>query len=155
MQLTRFTDYALRALIYLGAHRERLSTISEVAAAYDISEAHLMKVVNRLATAGYIETLRGKGGGLRLSREPHLINLGDVVRDTEDNMNIVECFDPTRQSCPLVPACTLKSVLIEARRNFMATLDRYTLRDVLSRQTVAILAGSPRAKIPAVRAPST
>ena len=151
MQLTRFTDYALRALIYLGAHRERLSTISEIAAFYDISEAHLMKIVNRLATAGYIETLRGKGGGMRLSREPHLINLGDVVRDTEDNMNIVECFDPTRQSCPLLPACTLKSVLTEARRNFIATLDRYTLKDVLSRQTAAVVAAWPRARIPVRR----
>jgi Rrf2 family nitric oxide-sensitive transcriptional repressor len=151
MQLTRFTDYALRALVYLGAHRERLSTISEIAAFYDISEAHLMKIVHRLATAGYIETLRGKGGGMRLSREPHLINLGDVVRDTEDNMNIVECFDPTRQSCPLLPACTLKSVLTEARRNFIATLDRYTLKDVLSRQTAAVVAAGPRARIPVRR----
>jgi Rrf2 family nitric oxide-sensitive transcriptional repressor len=151
MQLTRFTDYALRALVYLGAHRERLSTISEIAAFYDISEAHLMKIVNRLATVGYIETLRGKGGGMRLSREPHLINLGDVVRDTEDNMNIVECFDPTRQSCPLLPACTLKSVLTEARRNFIATLDRHTLKDVLSRQTAAVVAAGPRARIPVRR----
>ena len=151
MQLTRFTDYALRAFVYLGAHRERLSTISEIAAFYDISEAHLMKIVHRLATAGYIETLRGKGGGMRLSREPHLINLGDVVRDTEDNMNIVECFDPTRQSCPLLPACTLKSVLTEARRNFIATLDRYTLKDVLSRQTAAVVAAGPRARIPVRR----
>ena len=151
MQLTRFTDYALRALVYLGAHRERLSTISEIAAFYDISEAHLMKIVHRLATAGYIETLRGKGGGMRLSREPHLINLGDVVRDTEDNMNIVECFDPTRQSCPLLPACTLKSVLTEARRNFIATLDRHTLKDVLSRQTAAVVAAGPRARIPVRR----
>ena len=151
MQLTRFTDYALRALVYLGVHRERLSTISEIAAFYDISEAHLMKIVHRLATAGYIETLRGKGGGMRLSREPHLINLGDVVRDTEDNMNIVECFDPTRQSCPLLPACTLKSVLTEARRNFIATLDRYTLKDVLSRQTAAVVAAGPRARIPVRR----
>jgi Rrf2 family nitric oxide-sensitive transcriptional repressor len=151
MQLTRFTDYALRALVYLGAHRERLSTISEIATFYDISEAHLMKIVNRLATAGYIETLRGKGGGMRLSREPHLINLGDVVRDTEDNMNIVECFDPTRQSCPLLPACTLKFVLTEARRNFIATLDRYTLKDVLSRQTAAVVAAGPRARIPVRR----
>jgi len=151
MQLTRFTDYALRALVYLGAHRERLSTISEIAAFYDISEAHLMKIVHRLATAGYIETLRGKGGGMRLSREPHLINLGDVVRDTEDNMNIVECFDPTRQSCPLLPACTLKSVLTEARHNFIATLDRYTLKDVLSRQTAAVVAAGPRARIPVRR----
>jgi Rrf2 family nitric oxide-sensitive transcriptional repressor len=151
MQLTRFTDYALRALVYLGAHRERLSTISEIAAFYDISEAHLMKIVHRLATAGYIETLRGKGGGMRLSREPHLINLGEVVRDTEDNMNIVECFDPTRQSCPLLPACTLKSALTEARRNFIATLDRYTLKDVLSRQTAAVVAAGPRARIPVRR----
>jgi len=131
MQLSVFTDYSLRALIFLGAHPDRLSTISEIAAAYAISGNHLMKVVNCLASGGYIETVRGKGGGMRLSRAPNMINLGDVVRHTEERFDIVECFNAKRQNCPLLPACTLRSVLADAHRNFMATLDRHTLQDVL------------------------
>ncbi|SPE31452.1 HTH-type transcriptional regulator NsrR [Burkholderiales bacterium] len=131
MQLTRFTDYSLRVLVYLGAYPERVCTISEIADAYRISENHLMKVVNRLSTAGYIDTIRGKGGGMRLSRTPKLINVGAVVRDMEERFDIVECFNEEYQDCPLLPACALKSVLADARRNFMATLDRHTLQDVL------------------------
>ncbi len=131
MQLTLFTDYSLRVLIFLGAHADRLCTISEAAEAYHISGNHLMKVVNRLSSAGYIETVRGKGGGMRLSRAPNMINLGDVVRHTEDRFDIVECFNEKRQHCPLLPACTLRSILADAHRNFMATLDRHTLQDVL------------------------
>ncbi len=131
MQLSLFTDYSLRVLIFLGAHPDRLCTISETAAAYRISANHLMKVVNRLSSAGYIETVRGKGGGMRLSRAPKMINIGDVVRHMEDNFHIVECFNAKKQDCPLLPACTLRSVLADAHRNFMATLDRHTLQDVL------------------------
>ena len=131
MRLTRFTDYSLRVLVFLGAHPDRLCTISENAEAYGISENHLMKVVNRLSSAGYIETIRGKGGGMRLSRAPQMINLGDVVRRMEESFYIVECFNEKHQDCPLFPACTLRSVLVDAHRNFMATLDRYTLQDVL------------------------
>jgi Rrf2 family transcriptional regulator, nitric oxide-sensitive transcriptional repressor len=90
-----------------------------------------MKVVNRLSTRGYIETLRGKGGGMRLARAPRLINIGEVVRDMEERFDIVECFNEEHQDCPLLPACSLKSVLNDARRNFMAALDRHTLLDVL------------------------
>jgi len=131
MQLTLFTDYSLRVLIFLGAHPDRLCTISEIAKAYGISRNHLMKVVNHLSLGGYIETVRGKGGGMRLSRAPKLLNIGDVVRYIEDRFDIVECFDEKQQDCPLLPACTLRSMLADAHRNFMATLDRYTLQDVL------------------------
>ena len=131
MQLTRFTDYSLRTLLYLGAAPQRRSTIGEVAQAYGISTNHLMKVVSRLAAAGYVETLRGKGGGLRLARAPGLINVGELVRAMEERLDIVECFDPRHRDCPLLPACTLKSVLADARRNFLATLDRYTLQDLV------------------------
>lgn len=131
MQLTLFTDYSLRVLVFLGAHPDRLCTISETAKAYRISGNHLMKVVNRLSSGGYIETVRGKGGGMRLSRAANMINLGDVVRHMEDRFDIVECFDGRRRDCPLIPACTLRSVLADALGNFLATLDRHTLQDVL------------------------
>ena len=98
-----------------------------------------MKVVNHLATTGYVGTVRGKGGGMRLSRAPHLINIGDVVRDCEDSLNIVECFDPRIRDCPLLPSCTLKSVLSEAKKNFLATLDSYSLQDMLGARTAGLL----------------
>ncbi|CAH1079960.1 Rrf2 family transcriptional regulator [Candidatus Nitrotoga sp. 1052] len=135
MQFTHFTDYSLRTLIYLGALQSRLVTISEVAENYGISQSHLTKVVHQLANRGYIQTTRGKGGGMRLARLPQLINIGDVVRDMEENIDLVECFNTKNQSCPLLPACTLKSVLAEARKNFFDTLDRYTLADLLTNQS--------------------
>lgn len=135
MQFTHFTDYSLRTLIYLGAQQNMLATISEVAAKYGISQSHLTKVVHQLANRGYIQTTRGKGGGMRLARLPQLINIGDVVRDMEENINLVECFNAKNQSCPLLPACILKSVLLEARKNFFDTLDRYTLADLLINQS--------------------
>jgi Rrf2 family nitric oxide-sensitive transcriptional repressor len=151
MQLTRFTDYALRTLIFLGAHSKRLCTISEIAGAYGVSVNHLMKVVNRLAARGYIETVRGKGGGMRLARPPRMINVGEVVRDMEERFDLVECFDEERQDCPLLPACALRSVLNDARRSFMASLDRRTLQDVLA-GTGAIFAGGRGATIALRRA---
>jgi len=131
MQLTRFTDYSLRVLVFLGAHPDRLCTIAETAEAYGISANHLMKVVSRLSSVGHIETVRGKGGGMRLSRAPKMINIGEVVRHMEDRFDILGCFNDEHQDCPLFPTCTLKSVLVDAHRNFMATLDHYTLQDVL------------------------
>ena len=135
MQFTHFTDYSLRTLIYLGAQQSMLATISEVAEKYGISQSHLTKVVHQLASRGYIQTTRGKGGGMRLARLPQLINIGDVVRDMEGNTDLVECFNEKNQSCPLLPACTLKSVLAEARKNFFDTLDRYTLADLLTNKS--------------------
>lgn len=130
MQLTRFTDYSLRTLICLGLHQERLMTIQEIAQHYKISQTHLMKVVHKLGLHGYIETVRGRVGGIRLARRPELINVGAVIRDTEENMNIAECFGGN-DSCTLLPSCVLKSAFAEARRNFLATLDAYTLADLL------------------------
>lgn len=131
MQFTRFTDYSLRVLMYLGERRDHLVTIREVAEIHGISENHLMKIVNRLATCGYIETVRGKGGGMRLARQAEMINLGDVVRDTEESMDIAECFEMGASSCTLLPTCILKSILIEAKKNFLATLDLYRLSDLI------------------------
>lgn len=131
MQLTKFTDYSLRVAIYLAQNPGRLITIAEIAEAYQIPNTHLMKVVHRLGQRGYIVTVRGKGGGMRLSRSPEMINIGNLVRDTEDNMDIAECFGHGKQTCPMLPACALKSVLLEARKNFLATLDRYNLSDIM------------------------
>lgn len=138
MQLTRFTDYSLRMLIYLALNSDRLVTIAEIARSYGISQNHLMKIVHQLGSLGYLETVRGKGGGIRLARQPALINIGDVVRDTEEHMDIVECFNADFKDCPLLPACALKSILTDARKNFLATLDRYNLADLLPTGRAAV-----------------
>jgi len=140
MRLTKFTDYSLRVVIYLARHPEGLATIADIAHAYDIPATHLMKVVHRLAQCGYIVTVRGKGGGMRLARTPDMINVGDLVRDTEDNMDIAECFSTEHQNCPILPACALKSVLVEARKSFLATLDFYRLSDIMGGAAPPIVA---------------
>ncbi|MFZ5512063.1 MAG: Rrf2 family transcriptional regulator [Pseudomonadota bacterium] len=131
MQLTRFTDYALRVLIFLAGKGEELATIGEIARSYDISENHVMKIVHHLGRLGYITTLRGKGGGLRLGRPPEEIRLGDVVRDTEETLSVVECLaEGYAGDCRLLPGCRLKTILSEAQRAFLGHLDRYTLKDI-------------------------
>lgn len=131
MRLTTFSDYSLRVLMYLGVHSERLATIGEIAGAYGVSENHVMKVVHHLAQRGYIETTRGKGGGMRLARRPEKINVGDVVRGTEENLKLVECFDASASNCRIAPACVLKGILSRAMDEFFAVLDRHTLADLL------------------------
>lgn len=132
MRLTRYTDYALRVLTYLGLKPQgELSTIKEIAERYGVSENHLMKVVHRLGRAGIIETVRGRQGGLRLAHAPVDINIGQVVRLCEDDMRLVECFNSETNTCPIAPACALPSVLDEALAAFMAVIDRRTLQDVM------------------------
>lgn len=131
MRLTTFSDYTLRVLVYLGVHDEGLATIGDISAAYGISENHLMKVVHHLRQRGYIETVRGKGGGIRLARAPATINVGAVVRDTEENLNLVECFERASSDCRIERACILRNALGRALDAFFAVLDEYTLADLL------------------------
>jgi len=134
VQLTLFTDYSLRVLIHLGNHPDTLATVAAIAGDHDISRHHLTRVVHQLGLKGYIETVRGKGGGFRLARPPAEIRIGDVVRDMETGFDLAECFRPGVSTCRLMPSCALKSVLAEAGRVFMASLDRYTLADLLPPQ---------------------
>lgn len=130
MRLTNFTDYALRVLIYAALRNDRLITIEETAAVYGISRAHLMKVVNQLTKEGFLKATRGRTGGLSLGRRPEKIRLGDVVRATEPDFALVECFSPDN-NCLITPRCRLRGALREALGAFTATLDKYTLADVM------------------------
>jgi Rrf2 family nitric oxide-sensitive transcriptional repressor len=130
MHLTRLTDFAMRTLIHLAQHPDRLCTIAEVAARYDISEAHLMKITHQLGRAGWVATVRGKGGGIALALAPADIPLGQVVRSMEPDFFIVECF-ATGSTCTLTGSCKLTGVLDGALRSFMDYLDRHTLADIL------------------------
>ncbi len=130
MRLTMMTDYAMRLLMYVAQRPERLCTIAEVARAYDISEAHLMKVTHQLGLAGWIETVRGKGGGMRLAHRPEDINVGAVVRRMESDFQITECFGKSTH-CLLTGSCGLTGILNEALQAFLARLDAHTLADVL------------------------
>ena len=130
MRLTTLTDYALRLLMYVGQHPNRLCTIAEIASAYGISETHLMKVTHRLAQNGWIDTIRGKNGGMRLAMPPNDINLGKVVRDTENDFALVECFH-TGNACTLTGRCGLTGIFAGALEQFLHHLDGYTLADIL------------------------
>lgn len=131
MRLTTFSDYTLRVLMFLALNRERLATIPEIAAAYGISENHLMKVVHQLARAGVVESVRGKGGGVRLARPPEQIRLGQVVRASEGGGPIVECLADDEGACRIAPACRLTAVLVSAFDAMFAKLDEHTLADLV------------------------
>ena len=134
MRLAVYTDYSLRMLMYLAVKRDALATIAEVADAYGISRNHLNKVAHQLGLAGYVETVRGKGGGLRLAKAAERIGLGEVVRHAEPDTALVPCFEPLCAPCPIVPCCGLRGALQEARRAFMAVLDRYNLADLVEQR---------------------
>jgi Rrf2 family nitric oxide-sensitive transcriptional repressor len=147
MRLTKYTDYSLRVLIYLGVHPSRHATIEEVAGAYSISRNHLMKVVHHLATNGVLETQRGRKGGFRLARDPGAIRLGEVVRQTETDFALVDCLDAQGSGCTIDGACALRGVLEDAMNAWFAVLDRYTLADLI--QPEAQLAALLRIVLPA------
>lgn len=130
MRLTTMTDYAMRLLMYLGQHPDRLCTIAEVAESYRISQPHLMKVTNRLSRAGWIETIRGKNGGMRLMRAPAEMPLGAIIRDIENDLALVECLGD-KGSCSLIGNCALPRILSGALSKFMEYLDQHSLADLL------------------------
>jgi Rrf2 family transcriptional regulator, nitric oxide-sensitive transcriptional repressor len=131
MRLTLHTDYGLRLLMLLAADPDAILTIEEAARRYRVSRNHLMKVTQTLIRAGFVDGARGRGGGLRLSRPATAINLGAVVRATEENLNLVECFEPETNACVLAPACGLRGPLREALSAFLAALDKYSLADLI------------------------
>lgn len=131
MRFTRYTDLCLRVLLYAGLKHPELSSIPEMAEKYQIPESHLTKVVHELGRAGYLETVRGRGGGLRLAKALDEIVLGDVVRLTETDFKLVECMTPPSGNCCLEPACTLTPVFEKAMKSFLDVLDQHTLEQLL------------------------
>lgn len=130
MRLTRYTDYAMRTLLYVAARPDRLCSIAEVARAYDVSKNHLMKVVNDLVTVGYLEGVRGRKGGIRLAKPADQINVGEVIRHTEEGFALAECG-----TCVINPACEFRGALSKALAAFMAVLDTYNLQDLAIEET--------------------
>ena len=131
MRLTTFTDYTLRALIYIGANQGRVVTVGDIADAHGISRNHLTKVVHQMALAGWIDTTRGRGGGIRLSGPPESINVGLVVRRSEIDFHMAECFESEHSNCVYQNACALKRMLAGATEAFLRALDNATLKDLL------------------------
>ena len=131
MQLTIFTDYGLRTLMYLAAYPERRCSVREVAEHYGISRNHLVKVVHFLSQLGYIDSSKGKGGGIRLAKPAETLRIGDLVRELEPHMQLVECFDKDTNTCRISNGCQLKHFLAEANAAFISALNRYTLAETV------------------------
>lgn len=136
MQLTIFTDYGLRSLIYMAVHRDRLCSVKEIAEHYGISRNHLVKVIHRLSQLNYIISSKGKGGGIKLNGDPTKLRLGDLVQSLEPHMNMVECFSADRNTCRIVSSCQLKHYLQEATLAFVETLNKYTLADSVANKAL-------------------
>lgn len=144
MQLTQFSDYSLRLTIYLAAHPGRLVSVEEVSRAYGISRHHLVKVVQMLTDLSVVQTQRGRGGGMRLAKPPSEINIGWLIRETEPHLDLVECFDPATNTCPIASACGLKGILHRAKQAFLDVLDGYSVDQMVTRRTdlIALLAAA-------------
>lgn len=154
MRLTDYTDYSLRVLMFCAQNPDRSVTIAEMAEHHVVSKNHLMKVVNDLARHGYLQTSRGRGGGLRLLKNPNEINLGDMVRHTETDFRLVECFDSTINTCTLTEHCQLKQVLGLALKSYLAELDKVTLADVVRVAPAGAPKGSVNVPLSAIRKPA-
>lgn len=140
MRLTTFSDYTLRVLMYLALDPGRLATIPEIAAAYGISDNHLMKVVHKLACDGVVESVRGRGGGIRLAQRPEDIRVGAIVRASEGDAPIVECLASKPSTCRIAPACKLQAALVDAFDALYERLDSYTLADLVKQPKPLLLA---------------
>ena len=134
MRLTHWTDYALRVLMYCAAHqgRDNAPTIAEIAQAFGISRSHLMKIVMELSALGWLETSRGRGGGLRLMRPPEEVSVGQVVRQMEEDFRLVECFNPDSNTCRIDGVCRLKGSLQQALQAYMQVLDGVSLAGLIA-----------------------
>ncbi len=142
MRLTLHTDYALRVLMYVAINGDRLSTIPEIVERFQISRGHVMKVVHQLGQKGYLETVRGKKGGMRLGRKPNLIRVGAVVRDMEEELSLMGCLQGDEGYCRIEQCCVLRQALSEATNAFLAILDGYTIEDLTRpRRGLAMLLG--------------
>ena len=146
MRLTMYTDFSLRVLLYLGIKGpDKISTVQEISDMYGISKNHLTKVTHELGKMGIIETMRGRGGGIRLHVPANQINIGEIVRKTEDDFYLVECFNCETNRCVITPACRLKGVLQEALNAYFKVLDGYTLADFVenNEKLAEIFLGKP------------
>lgn len=140
MRLTKHTDFGLRCLTFLAVHDEAPATVRDIAARIGIPEDHLFKVVGKLAQCGYVQTIRGRSGGVRLSRPAAEINIGQVVRDLEESLALVACFDPDAEPCPIAPACVLAGTLDDALAAFFRVLEGVTLATLAKpRRRLAVL----------------
>lgn len=129
MQLTIFTDFGLRSLMFMAARPHAQSSVREIADHFGISRNHLVKVVHRLAQLGYVTSARGRGGGIKLAHDPRTIRIGDLVQQLEPHMQVVECFDATSNTCKITNMCELKHILHKGKTSFIDTLNNYTLED--------------------------
>lgn len=133
MNLSKFSDYGFRILIYLGNNPDKLFTVDELASTLNLSSHHIKKIVYKLAKSGYLSSSKGRNGGIKLGFCPHDINLGDILDITEDNLNIVECFSIENNNCDISSSCKLKPILNEALISFKNILKKYTLEDILNK----------------------
>jgi Rrf2 family nitric oxide-sensitive transcriptional repressor len=138
MQLTQFSDYAMRTVLYLGCRPERLVSVEEISRAYRISRHHLVRVVQSLTDLGVVASQRGRGGGMRLAKDPSEINVGWLIRQTEPHFHLVECFDLETSTCPIAPACGLKGAIVRAQQAFLNVLDEYTLDQFVGRKSLLL-----------------
>lgn len=135
MRMTSHTDYALRMLVYVAMRPGRTCTVDDVAKTYGLSRNHLLKVAQRLGRLGYVETIRGRAGGVRLGAPADSINIGALVRATEEDFSVVECLQKRESGCIISPACKLKGMFSEATAAYLAVLDKYTLADAIRNRT--------------------